>query len=75
MNITQQRTKLVLERMIKMVEDVEDDAQLFNSELDTMLEKLYGHDAFGTEGQCDPRGDGRNGSFDMWCVEGIDDVN
>lgn len=40
--------------------------------LDRCLDDLASQDAFGTEQQCDPRGDFRNGDFSMWNVEDID---
>ena len=40
--------------------------------LDRCLDDLASQDAFGTEQQCDPRGDFRNGDFSMWNIENID---
>jgi hypothetical protein len=34
-----------------------------------VLDELTGNDMFGTEGQCDPRGDMRNGIFSVWEIE------
>ena len=34
---------------------------------------MLSSDAFGTEGQNDPRGDQREGDFSMYYVEGLDD--
>lgn len=38
--------------------------------LDRLLDDLRDSDYFGTEGQSDPRGDGREGAWSMWDVEG-----
>lgn len=73
MNVTQQRVVKVLERMKSMAQEDEDYAEMFSDILDQGLEDLHGCDAFGSEGQADPRGDGRNGEFSMTFVEGIDD--
>lgn len=40
--------------------------------LDSMLDDIASEDGFGTEQQCDPRGDFRNGQWSMWNVEGND---
>lgn len=37
--------------------------------LDSMLEDMKNDDQFGTEGQNDPRGDFRNGEFNIWEIE------
>ena len=58
----QKRVKSVLSQMIKQVEDCEDDTYVYALELDRVLDGLRDDDFFGTEGQCDPRGDGRNGT-------------
>lgn len=75
MNITQKRVKRVLLNMVDMVENhsnCEEYAEEFALELEIMLEDLLGQDAFGTEGQSDPRGDGREGRFSMNNVEGVE---
>jgi len=74
MNIEQQRVVKVLERMIDMAKEDKDYAGMFSVSLQGELEDMMMDDAFGTEGQCDPRGDGRNGEFSMNYVEGVDDV-
>lgn len=73
MNKTQQRVKKVLENMINLVESDEDYADWFSEELETYLEELAIQDGFGTECQCDPRGDGREGDYSMYHVQDIDD--
>lgn len=72
MSKTQQRVAIVLNRMLAQVLINGDDAEMYASPLDEMLDNLAGDDAFGTEGQADPRGDGRNGSWNMRHVEGVD---
>jgi len=41
--------------------------------LEIGLNELASEDAFGTERQCDPRGDCRDGEYSMYCVEGLDE--
>ena len=72
MNKTQQRVALVLRRMADMTERDEDDAAMFADGLQDMLKEIHENDGFGTEGQCDPRGDFRNGNWSMKRVEGLD---
>lgn len=72
MNVTQQRVLKVLERITAMVKDCEDDADMFSDGLQIMLDDLQCNDGFGTEGQCDPRGDFRNGEWSMNDVEGCE---
>ena len=69
---TQQRVVAVLERMIVQARENEDDAEMFSDELEVMLTEIHSNDGFGTEGQCDPRGDFRNGMWSMTRVEGVD---
>lgn len=73
MNKQQQRSIKVLERMIALVKDDEDYAEMFAWPLENGLDDVRMNDGFGTEGQCDPRGDGRDGNFTMDYVQGIDD--
>lgn len=70
--LVQRRVAVVLERMLAMARDNEDDAEMLAEALDTMLTDLHGNDGFGTEGQCDPRGDFRNDRWSMTRVEGVD---
>lgn len=72
MNRTQERVEKVLTRMIKMSNGDEDYAQWFSEDLEKILENMLNEDAFGTEGQADPRGDGRDGNWSMNHVQGID---
>lgn len=61
----------VLERMIAMAQKNENDAEMLADELETMLTGIHGNDGFGTEGQCDPRGDFRDGFWSMYDVQGV----
>lgn len=70
--IVQQRVAKVLERIAEMSKRDEDDAEMFADTLEDMLEDIAQSDGFGTERQCDPRGDGRNGQWSMTHVEGVD---
>lgn len=73
MNKVQKRVTTVLERMLKMANEDAESAEMFYDYLDGMLDDLQSQDAFGSEGQCDPRGDQRNGEFHMEHVEGVDE--
>lgn len=70
----QERVSKVLERMKAMTMEDDDNAGMFSEGLENMLNELNGEDAFGSEGQSDPRGDFRNGNgiWSMDKVEGID---
>lgn len=72
MNKQQKRTIKVLERMIEFCKEDSVNADIFTELLEPLLRELHGDDFFGTEGQCDPRGDFRNGTWSMTKVEGID---
>lgn len=72
MTTAQQRTILVLNRMLAMAQQNEDDAEMLAEALDEMLDDIASNDGFGTEQQCDPRGDFRNGEWSMDRVEGLD---
>ncbi len=67
-----ERVKLVLRRIVEMIDD-EDDAEVFSEHLDDMLDEMAEQDFFGTERQCDPRGDFRSSEWSMWFVDGIDE--
>lgn len=68
----QRRVAAVLERMLAMARGNEDDAKMFAESLEVMLTDIHAGDGFGTEGQCDPRGDFREGRWSMARVEGVD---
>lgn len=75
MNTKQKRVVKVLENMIALVKGDEDYAEMFSVPLESELSDIRAMDGFGTEGQCDPRGDQRDGDeYSMDYVEGIDDV-
>lgn len=71
-SIIQRRVIKVLENMIEMTKQEEEYAQMFSDGLEEGLNEMMMQDAFGTEGQCDPRGDNREDEWHMWRVEGID---
>lgn len=73
MSKTQERVKKVLNKMIQLSEEDNNFADLFSASLERCLTELKDEDQFGSEGQCDPRGDGRDGDFSMDHVQGIDD--
>lgn len=70
----QRRVTTVLERMLAMVREDSDYATMFAQMLEGGLESLAQDDAFGTERQCDPRGDGRDAGlyWSMARVQGVD---
>jgi hypothetical protein len=68
----QERVAKVLDNMKAMALDDDDVAGMFSEGLEFYLNDLHRDDAFGSEGQCDPRGDFRNGDWGMGKVEGID---
>lgn len=70
---TQERVVTVLARLGRMASEDEDFVGYFSEDLQKLLESIHNEDGFGTEGQCDPRGDFRNGHWSMDHVEGIDD--
>lgn len=68
----QHRVVCVLATMQRMAQTDESYAELFADLLEEGLTSLHDNDAFGTEGQSDPRGDFRNGHWSMACVEHVD---
>ena len=68
----QERVAKVLDNMKAMAMEDDDNAAMFAEGLDFYLNELNGEDAFGTEGQSDPRGDFRDGDWSMEHVQGID---
>ena len=71
-NLVQQRVVTVLARLIAMAEDNEGDAEVIADTFDDYLDSLAQDDFFGTEQQCDPRGDFRSGPWFMSQVQGVD---
>lgn len=74
LDLQQKRVVLVMERLLNMVREDKDDALVIGEYLDAMLNELKESDFFGTEGQLDPRGDFREGTWDIEYVQGIDVV-
>lgn len=72
MNKTQERVIRVLENMVDLAKSDETYADVFSDHLDEVLDNIQGDDVFGTEGQCDPRGDFRDGNWSMVHVQGVD---
>lgn len=61
--VTSRNLKAVMERLTTYALETEDEArQAFCEDLNRFLDDLANEDAFGTEGQCDPRGDQRKES-------------
>jgi chorismate mutase len=75
MNSTQNRVTTVLNRMIALTNSSAQDARMFSDALESTLNDIRNRDGFGSEAQSDFRGDGRNGSWSMNCVEGIDNCD
>jgi hypothetical protein len=58
--VTSRNLPVVMERLTKYALETEDESrQAFCDDLNRFLDDLSDQDAFGTEGQCDPRGDQR----------------
>lgn len=74
LTLRQQRVLKVLERISDMVRKDDDDAGFWATELQVITDTMHGNDFFGTEGQCDPRGDFRNGYWHLedGPIEGVD---
>lgn len=68
-NKIQINTSIVLSRMREMALTNEEAAETFALILEETLDTLMRDDFFGTEGQSDPRGDFRNGDWDMNNIE------
>lgn len=68
----QERVAKVLDNIRALVMEDDDNAAMFAEMLENNLDELNVEDAFGSEGQSDPRGDFRNGEWSMTKVEGID---
>lgn len=70
---TGKRVALVCDRIKALALASNDDASMLSDALDAMLDELHYQDAFGTEGQSDPRGDFRIAVWSMYSIQGIDD--
>ncbi len=69
----QKRVLKVLERISEQVRSDAGEADMYADGLQIMLDDIQHNDGFGTEGQCDPRGDFRDSEWSMYNVQGIDD--
>ena len=65
MSAVAERLVIVLDRIKAAVQTDSEEAELYAGFLDDMLDTIHSEDSFGTEGQCDPRGDFRNGSWSI----------
>lgn len=78
MTKNQARVLKVLERMREQVAQDKEMAAMYADALEGMLGDISCEDGFGTEGQCDPRGDQRTADDNGWAVwtmgnvEGVD---
>jgi hypothetical protein len=62
----QKNVVTVLKRMVAAADKDASDAEMFSEGLENMLDDIHMDDGFGTEGQCDPRGDFRNGKWSIF---------
>jgi hypothetical protein len=59
--VTSRNLKAVMERLTDYALQTEGESRMmFCEDLNLFLDELAEQDAFGTEGQCDPRGDQRD---------------
>lgn len=76
MALTEQQDRVitVLQRMIDLVSNDEDYAEMMIDPIDDLLEEIAMNDGFGTERQMDPRGDGRDSDeWSMYHIQGYDE--
>lgn len=59
MKVTPKNLDAVLEKISKQAKEDKRDAKVWCDELNEVCDRLLSEDFFGTEGQCDPRGDHR----------------
>lgn len=57
---TSKNLRQVFDAILKQCEEDPIDAKIYAKEINDMLDRLKSEDFFGTEGQCDPRGDHRD---------------
>lgn len=68
-----ERCAMVLGRFAEQIDAMDDDErEPWVDALEMFFDRAASEDAFGTEGQNDPRGDFRNGEWSMRRVEGLD---
>jgi hypothetical protein len=72
LTLQQQRVLKVLDRIGAEVRNDDDSAYCWSEELEVLLNELGQNDFFGTERQCDPRGDQRDEAWTMKRVQGVD---
>lgn len=58
--ITPKNMKKVFNKLLEFLEEDNISAKVFCEDFNIFLNELNSMDFFGTEGQCDPRGDHRN---------------
>jgi hypothetical protein len=59
--LTSENVVEVLRNFATYLEDMEeDDREPYVEDVEDMLDFIHSNDGFGTEGQCDPRGDARD---------------
>jgi hypothetical protein len=66
LSIDQMRVLTVLQKIQSQVIANVDDSEAYAHGLEDMLNMLHDSDFFGSEASCDPRGDFRDGAWDMW---------
>ena len=66
----QKNIELVLTRLTALSNESVDFAKEFTKDLEFILNEIHSNDGFGTEGQCDPSGDFRDGKWTMNKVQG-----
>lgn len=66
-----QENEELVDLMYKVIDKIDDTGEIgsFAMLIDHCLNELHESDFFGTEGQCDPRGDFRNGEFTVFDIE------
>ena len=61
MKVNKDNFNLVMNNILDLYDKGDNDEKdLWCDYLDSIIDELRGNDFFGTEGQCDPRGDNRN---------------
>ena len=61
----QKNLLIVLPRLIDMIDEDEEFAEGFAHDLEVLLDDIASQDGFGTEQQCDPRGDFRDNTWSL----------